>query len=48
MKENEEIKVNPPQISEETQMEMVKFFMKTSVLRILAERKAEEAKKKEE
>lgn len=35
-----EIKINPPQISEETQRKMLEFFMKTSIPRILAEKKA--------
>jgi hypothetical protein len=32
---------NPPVISEETLKEMANFFMKTSIPRILAERKKE-------
>ncbi|MEK4269919.1 MULTISPECIES: hypothetical protein [Bacillus] len=36
------INITPPQISEETMKEMAKFFMKTSIPRILeAERKGE-------
>jgi hypothetical protein len=31
--------VKPPQISEETMKEMAKFFMKTSIPRIIAERR---------
>jgi hypothetical protein len=31
-----EIQVKPPQISEETMKEMARFFMKTSIPRILA------------
>lgn len=41
---DEQIKVNPLQISEKTKEEILNFFMKTSVPRILAER-AEMAKK---
>lgn len=33
--------IKAPQISEETMKEMAKFFMKTSIPRILAERKKE-------
>lgn len=33
------IKVIPPQISEETKKEMAKFFLRTSIPRILAEEK---------
>lgn len=38
MEKNTEI-INPPRISEETLKEMTQFFMKTSIPRILAERK---------
>ena len=31
--------VKPPQISEETMKEMAKFFMRTSIPRIIAERR---------
>lgn len=31
--------VKPPQISEETKKEMAKFFMRTSIPRIIAERR---------
>lgn len=34
----EKIKVNPPNISEETMKEMVNFFKKTSIPRILAKK----------
>lgn len=38
-KQNESKKVNAPEISEETMKEMAKFFMRTSIPRILAERR---------
>jgi hypothetical protein len=34
-----QIKVKPPNISDETMQEMYKFFLKTSIPRILAEEK---------
>jgi hypothetical protein len=37
-----EIKVNSPRISEETYTEMKKFFLKTSIPRILKEREENE------
>ncbi len=43
---SEEIK--PPNISEETKLEMAKFFMKTSVPRILKQRAEERKLKKRE
>ena len=38
-KTGDSIQVTQPQISDETMKEMVKFFMKTSIPRILAEKK---------
>lgn len=35
----EQVKVTPPNISEETLKEMTKFFMKTSIPRIIATEK---------
>lgn len=40
----EKIVVTKPQISEETKREMAAFFMKTSVPRILEERKKQKQK----
>ncbi|MFJ7681637.1 hypothetical protein [Peribacillus butanolivorans] len=38
----EELVVKPPNISEETMREITKFFMKTSIPRILAARQQEQ------
>ncbi|MFJ5716589.1 hypothetical protein [Neobacillus sp. NPDC093127] len=37
------LEVEPPQISEETMKEMAKFFMRTSIPRIIAERRKAKA-----
>ncbi|UAT32751.1 hypothetical protein K7T73_13155 [Bacillus badius] len=42
----EEVVVKPPNISQETMEEMMQFFLKTSIPRILADYKAEQAGKK--
>jgi hypothetical protein len=39
------VEVKPPQISEETMKEMAKFFMRTSIPRIIAERRKQAAEK---
>lgn len=41
------IKINPPNISDETMKEMVKFFMKTSIPRIIAYEKEQKKKQKQ-
>jgi hypothetical protein len=38
---NEKIIITPPEISKETLNEMKKFFMKTSIPRIMKEKQAE-------
>lgn len=38
-------KINPPNISDETMKEMVKFFMKTSIPRIIAYEKEQKRNK---
>lgn len=45
--EKEPGQVKPPVISEETLKEMAKFFMKTSIPRILAEKKKAREEQKE-
>jgi hypothetical protein len=40
MTDNKNTDINPPVISEETIRELSKFFIKTSIPRILAEKKA--------
>ncbi|GKU81242.1 hypothetical protein [Niallia sp. NCCP-28] len=42
-----EVKVTPPSISDETMKEMKKFFMKTSIPRIIAEELEKQKKNKE-
>lgn len=44
MKQNEQLEIKPPNISEETLKEMAKFFMKTSIPRILADMKKKRRK----
>ncbi|CDQ17977.1 hypothetical protein [Halobacillus karajensis] len=39
-----ETHIKPPKISEDTMKEMAKFFMKTSVPRVIAKRKQEQQK----
>lgn len=46
-KVEEELKINQPKISDETMREMAKFFMKTSIPRILADMKKKEGEKNE-
>jgi hypothetical protein len=41
---SEQIKVNPPQISDETKKEMAKFFSRTSIPRILADKEARKSR----
>ncbi|WP_275068602.1 hypothetical protein [Niallia circulans] len=41
------IKINPPNISDETMKEMVKFFMETSIPRIIAYEKEQKQKQKQ-
>jgi len=40
-------KINPPNISDETMKEMVKFFMKTSIPRIIAYEKEQKKTQKQ-
>lgn len=39
---SEGIEIKPPEISEETKQKMIEFFLKTSIPRILAEKKGGE------
>ncbi|MFB7301708.1 hypothetical protein [Heyndrickxia sporothermodurans] len=41
---NAQVEVKPPMISDETMKEMAKFFMKTSIPRLIAKKKEEERK----